>query len=265
MHASRACIAIIADGVDELPVEPSQVRSLRALPPPLPLPPLVSIRPFRFGCFLGVDNGIVAITFVALGTSLPDTFASMSAAVHDSNADASIGNITGSNSVNVFLGLGLPWTMAVIYYAILDTDNHVFTQDFVVEAGTLGFSVVVFCCCSIAAFSILMVRRATRAQRTDAAIILCAHLFPSRFTRPLTPPLTVPSLLSLPPSFHPSPVSSPQLRRLSCIGGELGAKDTVLGKVCQWVSFSALVGLWILYIVLSICQNKGWIESPAWL
>lgn len=33
-----------------------------------------------FGCVLGVPEPINAITFVALGTSLPDTFASMTAA-----------------------------------------------------------------------------------------------------------------------------------------------------------------------------------------
>ena len=33
-----------------------------------------------FGCVLGVKPAITAITFVALGTSLPDTFASMAAA-----------------------------------------------------------------------------------------------------------------------------------------------------------------------------------------
>ena len=59
----------------------------------------------------------LAITFVALGTSLPDTFASKAAAVGEKNADNAIGNITGSNSVNVFLGLGLPWLIAAIYHA----------------------------------------------------------------------------------------------------------------------------------------------------
>jgi solute carrier family 8 (sodium/calcium exchanger) len=29
-----------------------------------------------------------------------------------------VGNVTGSNSVNVFLGLGLPWSMAAIYHYI---------------------------------------------------------------------------------------------------------------------------------------------------
>ena len=55
-------------------------------------------------CLLGITPAIPAITFVALGTSLPDTFASKQAAEEADTADASIGNVTGSNSVNVFLG-----------------------------------------------------------------------------------------------------------------------------------------------------------------
>merc|ERR1719174_102705 len=68
------------------------------------------------GCVMGVPDSITAITIVALGTSLPDTFASKTAAVQDPYADASIGNVTGSNSVNVFLGLGLPWLIGGMYW-----------------------------------------------------------------------------------------------------------------------------------------------------
>ena len=68
------------------------------------------------GCLIGLPDSITAITLVALGTSLPDTFASKAAAVGDDNADASIGNVTGSNGVNVFLGIGLPWAMAAFYW-----------------------------------------------------------------------------------------------------------------------------------------------------
>ena len=39
----------------------------------------------------------------------------MTAAREGKYADAAVGNVTGSNSVNVFLGLGLPWVIAVIY------------------------------------------------------------------------------------------------------------------------------------------------------
>merc|ERR550532_1293418 len=68
------------------------------------------------GCALHISDFATAITFVAMGTSLPDTFASMAAAAQESCADASIGNVTGSNSVNVFLGLGLPWMIGAIYW-----------------------------------------------------------------------------------------------------------------------------------------------------
>jgi solute carrier family 8 (sodium/calcium exchanger) len=76
------------------------------------------------GCALALPSEITAITFVALGTSLPDTFASKTAAEMDPYADNSIGNVTGSNSVNVFLGCGLAWTFGAIYWMAQGTLNE---------------------------------------------------------------------------------------------------------------------------------------------
>eukprot|EP00924_Labyrinthula_sp_SR-Ha-C_P003232 augustus_masked-scaffold_15-processed-gene-3.32-mRNA-1 protein AED:0.02 eAED:0.04 QI:0/-1/0/1/-1/1/1/0/875 len=101
-----------------------------------------------FGCLIGMPKGITAITFVALGTSIPDMFASMFAAENDDNADAAVGNVTGSNSVNVFVGLGLPWTIAC---AVLG--------DFHVQAGNLSESVFVFLIVAVVLFLILGIRR----------------------------------------------------------------------------------------------------------
>jgi solute carrier family 8 (sodium/calcium exchanger) len=167
-----------------------------------------------FGCVWGLDKATTAITFVALGTSLPDTFASMAAAKGDDTADNAIGNVTGSNAVNVFLGLGLPWMLAAMkwangnpneqWYAFYGTpvglldgvptipytpaefdaigkENIAWTPGtmetcpgcaekvandygggtarFVAPGGALGFSVIVFCSCALATFSILMYRR----------------------------------------------------------------------------------------------------------
>merc|ERR1719495_55856 len=84
-----------------------------------------------------------AIAFVALGTSVPDTFASKTAAV---------GNVTGSNAVNVFLGIGIAWTMAAIYW---EAQGEIFK----VEPGSLGFSVTIFCIEALLAIIILMLRR----------------------------------------------------------------------------------------------------------
>merc|ERR1712117_760765 len=71
----------------------------------------------HLGCFIFLKDSVNAIAFVALGTSVPDTFASKVAAIQDETADASVGNVTGSNAVNVFLGIGIAWLMAAIYWA----------------------------------------------------------------------------------------------------------------------------------------------------
>jgi len=104
------------------------------------------------GCALEIPPAICAITFVALGTSLPDTFASKMAAVQDPTADNSIGNVTGSNSVNVFMGLGLSWSIASIYWEANG-------GEFVVDAGSLGPSVGIFCGCAACCIVLLLARR----------------------------------------------------------------------------------------------------------
>lgn len=50
------------------------------------------------------------------------------AAIQDKYADASVGNVTGSNAVNVFLGIGIAWTLAAFYHGF-------YGQQFVVPAG----------------------------------------------------------------------------------------------------------------------------------
>jgi len=105
-----------------------------------------------FGCLVGLKDEVTAITFVALGTSLPDTLASKIAAVNERHADNAIGNVTGSNSVNVFLGLGMPWVIAAIYHAVQD-------QPFEVTAGPLTFSVTIYIVCASLAIILILIRR----------------------------------------------------------------------------------------------------------
>jgi len=127
---------------------------------------------------LCIPDEVTAITFVALGTSLPDTFASRTAATQDPTADNSVGNVTGSNSVNVFLGLGLPWMIAAVFWAVvpesdewhsrydgllnldfLGAQGSKRTQGFVVEAKSLSFNVIVFSCTALCCLSLLHIRR----------------------------------------------------------------------------------------------------------
>jgi len=129
------------------------------------------------GCVLCLPDDITAITFVAMGTSLPDTFASRQAAKEDPYADASVGNVTGSNSVNVFLGLGLPWMIAAFAWRSRGHDGRWHEkyqmdpelswlgpidsrgQAFIVKAGSLAFSVTVFSITAVLCLLLLALRR----------------------------------------------------------------------------------------------------------
>ncbi|GAA6066662.1 sodium/calcium exchanger 2a isoform X2, partial [Tachysurus ichikawai] len=106
----------------------------------------------HFGCTVGLRDTVTAVVFVALGTSIPDTFASKVAAVQDQYADASVGNVTGSNAVNVFLGIGLAWSISAIYWKVKG-------QEFHVDPGSLAFSVTLFTICAFINMGVLMLRR----------------------------------------------------------------------------------------------------------
>nr|XP_040035823.1 sodium/calcium exchanger 2-like [Gasterosteus aculeatus aculeatus]XP_040035832.1 sodium/calcium exchanger 2-like [Gasterosteus aculeatus aculeatus]XP_040035840.1 sodium/calcium exchanger 2-like [Gasterosteus aculeatus aculeatus]XP_040035851.1 sodium/calcium exchanger 2-like [Gasterosteus aculeatus aculeatus] len=106
----------------------------------------------HFGCTIGLKDSVTAVVFVALGTSIPDTFASKVAAMQDQHADASIGNVTGSNAVNVFLGIGVAWSVAAIYWWALG-------KEFKVDPGSLAFSVTLFTIFAFICMGVLMFRR----------------------------------------------------------------------------------------------------------
>ncbi|XP_061545723.1 sodium/calcium exchanger 1b isoform X1 [Phycodurus eques] len=106
----------------------------------------------HFGCTVGLKDSVTAVVFVALGTSVPDTFASKVAAIQDQYADASIGNVTGSNAVNVFLGIGVAWSIAAIYHQ----SNG---NEFRVDPGKLAFSVTLFTIFAFICVAMLMYRR----------------------------------------------------------------------------------------------------------
>ncbi|CAG5125255.1 unnamed protein product [Candidula unifasciata] len=123
-----------------------------------------------FGCLIRLEDSITAITLVAMGTSMPDTFASKTAATMEKTADNSIGNINGSNSVNVFLGLGLPWMLAAIYHAV---NGDVF----VVPSGSLGFSVIIYTIVAVIALVVLVARRMIPSIGAELGGPTCSKIF----------------------------------------------------------------------------------------
>jgi len=115
------------------------------------------------GLLIGLKDSVTAITLVALGTSLPDTFASKVAAINEDCADAAIGNITGSNSVNVFLGLGIPWVVACIYKMCMYEANDK-KRYFIVEDKSLPFAIALYSVAAIITLLTLTFRRYSTAS-----------------------------------------------------------------------------------------------------
>lgn len=93
----------------------------------------------------GIPQLIIGLTIVAMGTSLPEAFVSITAALK-SNADITIGNVVGSNILNVGIILGItalirplhiqnstikyemPFMMLVTLVLILQGINHTISR-----------------------------------------------------------------------------------------------------------------------------------------
>ena len=63
---------------------------------------------------MGLSERLIGLTIVALGTSLPELFTSVSAA-KKGNADIAIGNIVGSNVFNILFVVGTPVPFAAAF------------------------------------------------------------------------------------------------------------------------------------------------------
>lgn len=74
------------------------------------------------------------------------------AATQDQYADACVGNVTGSNAVNVFLGIGVAWSVAAVYWKVKG-------KVFRVDPGSLAFSVTLFTIFAFFSMGMLMLRR----------------------------------------------------------------------------------------------------------
>ncbi len=66
---------------------------------------------------LNISQNIIALTIIAIGTSLPELVTSVVAAKKN-EADIAIGNVVGSNIFNVFFILGLSSSISPIYFGV---------------------------------------------------------------------------------------------------------------------------------------------------
>jgi len=93
------------------------------------------------GCMLGLNAGLMGLTLVAAGTSIPDALGSIAVA-REGHGDMAVSNAIGSNVFDILLGLGLPWTISIlmVYRKPIEVsaETHgVLLQAFVQLVGTL--------------------------------------------------------------------------------------------------------------------------------
>ena len=75
----------------------------------------------NLSAILNIATGVIAITAVAVGTSLPELLVSAKAALQK-KSEIALGNIFGSNVFNALVVIGLPGL-----FRILPVDNQTFT------------------------------------------------------------------------------------------------------------------------------------------
>jgi len=86
---------------------------------------------------IGVSERFIGLTVVALGTSLPELFTSVSAA-RKGNADIAIGNIVGSNIFNILFVVGISGLITTVPFA----------SKFIIDiSASIAAAVLLFVCC----------------------------------------------------------------------------------------------------------------------
>lgn len=107
-------------------------------------------------CVTGINSYVIAFTALAAGTSWPDLVASKIAAERQTTADSAIANITCSNSVNIYVGIGIPWLIDTAYNFV------VYREPLRIQnAEGLSFSLLVFFATSVGCIAVLVYRRVT--------------------------------------------------------------------------------------------------------
>lgn len=106
---------------------------------------------------LGIATGVIAITVVALGTSLPELFVSL-AAVRKGKSEVAIGNIFGSNAFNILFAVGIPGLITTL---TLDPKTL-----------TLGLPIL-----AVASFMFLIVGMSQRMYRWEGLMFLVYYAF----------------------------------------------------------------------------------------
>lgn len=80
------------------------------------------------GQTFGIPDALMAITFVAAGTSIPDAYTSI-VVVRQGMVDMGVSNIIGSNVYDLLIGLALPWFIKSLFnngYVVINSSGIIY-------------------------------------------------------------------------------------------------------------------------------------------
>jgi len=109
---------------------------------------------------LHIPSAIVALTVLAIGTSIPDMISSIIVA-KDGRGDMAISNATGSNIFDILFGLGIPWLAVLLF-----TNNSL---EF--ETGSLTDSIVLLFASILVIFVLFVIQKWRIGKKTGFFLI----------------------------------------------------------------------------------------------
>eukprot|EP01095_Lingulamoeba_sp_RSL-Kostka_P007787 TRINITY_DN2528_c0_g1_i1.p1 TRINITY_DN2528_c0_g1~~TRINITY_DN2528_c0_g1_i1.p1 ORF type:complete len:518 (-),score=153.97 TRINITY_DN2528_c0_g1_i1:73-1626(-) len=88
----------------------------------------------KLGCILNIPDGVMGVTFLAVGTSMPDCLTSIFIA-RTGRGDMAVSNALGSNVFDILLALCIPWLLSTFMNNL--TPVRVVSDSLVLDVGVL--------------------------------------------------------------------------------------------------------------------------------
>ncbi|NQU86598.1 MAG: sodium:calcium antiporter, partial [Mariniphaga sp.] len=114
---------------------------------------------------LNIPEAIVALTILAIGTSIPDLFSSVIVA-KQGRSDMAVSNAVGSNIFDILVGLGLPY---IIFILVKGNIIEIDAGDLLSSSKILFYSVILIV--------IMLVISKWKIGKISGAILLSLYLY----------------------------------------------------------------------------------------
>lgn len=101
------------------------------------------------GCLLGISPIVLGVTFLAVGTSVPDALGSILAAKEGMGGMA-CSNAIGSNVFDICIGLGLPWLIKTVFFKKHSHERYMAVSEgelvtpIIILFSTVGLVIIIF-------------------------------------------------------------------------------------------------------------------------